>query len=534
MRSIAVVLLLAFVVEAHVKEFVTNQTTDAQQSMNVFVDKLVDKLVSMVHRNSGNLNFRSGTLYNPGISYVPRGIPSIRPIHNEWQAQRHNDKILRSQSANAAQRATDQDKSPAIETVKPSFKLGNLDPAVPGDPEVVRDPKQKFMLEAPSIFKPYFGEGFRETKAYTIVPNKMWGFEQSQELGSLSVNIRCTVVRLQSGALWVHSPLFPTEEFMAQLFELEGEVAYIVLPTYALEHKLPMKPFIKRVRERAEQTNSPMPQVWAVPDTWSFPLDLPVSWLGIPVDGVLGKNKPPWLDEIEFNILRIADVGKPFIEAVFFHKDTETLLVTDTVYQVSENPPDVTSPSLLLDVAPDHPSRPLPDTPSTRKQAWAKMALLVAFFIPANQRIIEGGKAEWQKGYMDSFEMIKDKLLVSPILRKLVFEKAAPVVREWVEEVCKWPFKRLVAAHYAAPVDATPKDLRRAFGWAWDEEVELPKLDMKTLNDLGDIIKAISNKGTDSLESKDPYALLFDKFFKNLFMEKSGWIEGKPPIEKDT
>mmetsp|Transcript_27346 Transcript_27346/g.44003 ORF Transcript_27346/g.44003 Transcript_27346/m.44003 type:complete len:82 (+) Transcript_27346:807-1052(+) len=47
------------------------------------------------------------------------------------------------------------------------------------------------------------------------------------------------------------------------------------------------------------------------------------------------------------------------------------------------------------------------------------MALLVAFFIPARQRIVEGGKAEWQSGYMKSFEMIADGLLVSPILQVL-------------------------------------------------------------------------------------------------------------------
>eukprot|EP00746_Dinoflagellata_sp_MGD_P028640 gnl/MRDRNA2_/MRDRNA2_16771_c0_seq2.p1 gnl/MRDRNA2_/MRDRNA2_16771_c0~~gnl/MRDRNA2_/MRDRNA2_16771_c0_seq2.p1 ORF type:complete len:368 (+),score=55.28 gnl/MRDRNA2_/MRDRNA2_16771_c0_seq2:58-1161(+) len=351
----------------------------------------------------------------------------------------------------------------------------------------------------------------------------MWGFEQSQELGSLAINIRCTVIKLQSGGLWVHAPLFPTVEFLTQLDELGGAVEHIVLPTYALEHKLPMGPFVQSIKERSEKRKSRMPQVWTVPDTWSFPLDLPLSWLGISVDGVLGEGKdPPWTNEVEFKILRIADVGKPFIEAVFFHKESKTLIVTDTVYQVPQDPPEVVRPSLLLDVAPDDPTKPQPDSPQIRQQAWAKMALLVAFFIPARQRLVEGGKAEWQKGYMDSFDMISNRLLVSPILQKLVFEKSKPVLRDWIEDVARWPFVQVVPAHYAAPISATPEDLRQAYGFAFDSQTSanaLPKEDMQTLNDLGDIVK-LSTSGKD----QEVYSMLFDKFFKNLFLEKPGWL----------
>jgi hypothetical protein len=47
-----------------------------------------------------------------------------------------------------------------------------------------------------------------------------------------------TVVKLKStGGLVVFSPQAPTEEFFALLDEL-GPVEHIVLPTYALEHKV--------------------------------------------------------------------------------------------------------------------------------------------------------------------------------------------------------------------------------------------------------------------------------------------------------
>eukprot|EP00747_Dinoflagellata_sp_TGD_P192837 gnl/TRDRNA2_/TRDRNA2_58236_c0_seq1.p1 gnl/TRDRNA2_/TRDRNA2_58236_c0~~gnl/TRDRNA2_/TRDRNA2_58236_c0_seq1.p1 ORF type:complete len:553 (-),score=81.07 gnl/TRDRNA2_/TRDRNA2_58236_c0_seq1:60-1718(-) len=439
----------------------------------------------------------------------------VRTARDEWRQHHLSSPVHRNRFAVSAERG---EVAQEISQAGPTNSLM--------DPEVVQDPRHKFLLEAPAIFAPYIGPGYRETKAYTIVPKKMWGFEQSQELASLAVNIRCTVIKLDDSSLWVHAPLFPTEEFLDHLDELGGEVAHIVLPTYALEHKIPMSPFIRCLREKAKQKNGRMPQVWVVPDTWSFPFDLPIRWLGIPVDGVLGQDKPSWAAEIDYKILKIADVGKPFVEAAFFHRSTQTLIVTDTVYQVPRTPPDVVAPELLLDVAPDDPTKPLPDTPKTREQAWAKMALLVAFFIPARQRLVKGGKAEWQEGYMDSFEMISGRLLVSPILQKLVFEKASPIVGKWVEDLAKWPFTQVVPAHYAAPVKATPEDLRQAFGFALEGYTTvLPKEDMQTLNDLGAIVLSLSGKPTD--ESQAVYSRLFDKFFKNLFLEKTGWLEEK-------
>eukprot|EP00466_Bigelowiella_natans_P020731 jgi/Bigna1/77953/fgenesh1_pg.51_\ len=171
------------------------------------------------------------------------------------------------------------------------------------------------------------------------------------------------------------------------------------------------------------------------------------------------------------------------------------LIVTDTVYSVPRDPPEVVSEALLLDVAPDDPTKPVEDSPVIRQQAWAKMALLVAFFIPARQRIVE----------------------------KLVFEKAAPTVREWVEEVAKWPFTQIFPAHYQAPVQAGPRELRKAFGFAYPnvEARALPHEDMKTLNDLGEVIQSVG-KRDDEL-----YGKLFDKFFKNLFVTKPGWLKDK-------
>lgn len=61
---------------------------------------------------------------------------------------------------------------------------------------------------------------------------------QPQGFFNVTTPIRTTVVRLQDGRLWVHAPVAPTKECLRLLGEIGGEVAYIVLPTTAFEHKV--------------------------------------------------------------------------------------------------------------------------------------------------------------------------------------------------------------------------------------------------------------------------------------------------------
>ena len=34
-------------------------------------------------------------------------------------------------------------------------------------------------------------------------------------------------------------------------------------------------------------------------------------------------------------------------------------------------------------------------------------------------------------------------------------------VRRWIDQICAWDFTRVISAHFNAPVDATPADLRQ-------------------------------------------------------------------------
>ena len=71
-----------------------------------------------------------------------------------------------------------------------------------------------------------------------MIPNKVYAFEQEQCLYNVSVNIRMLAVVLESGGLWIHAPIAPTKECIRLIQELGYPVEHIVLPTFAIEHKV--------------------------------------------------------------------------------------------------------------------------------------------------------------------------------------------------------------------------------------------------------------------------------------------------------
>jgi Domain of unknown function (DUF4336) len=57
----------------------------------------------------------------------------------------------------------------------------------------------------------------------------------------------------------------------------------------------------------------------------------------------------PWSNEIEYTLFRPKSLGLgPTNEAVFYHKRSQTLLVTDTVISVGAVPPDIIPAITLL------------------------------------------------------------------------------------------------------------------------------------------------------------------------------------------
>lgn len=91
--------------------------------------------------------------------------------------------------------------------------------------------------------------------------------------------------------------------FFQLVKELGAAVEYIVLPTFAYEHKIFVGPFSRKF---------PKAQVWVAPRQWSWPLNLPLEFFGIFRAKTLedGDLSTPWADEIEQKVLSSPEVGK--------------------------------------------------------------------------------------------------------------------------------------------------------------------------------------------------------------------------------
>ncbi|KAH0985009.1 hypothetical protein GBA52_012186 [Prunus armeniaca] len=307
----------------------------------------------------------------------------------------------------------------------------------------------------------------RSTTRTEAVKGCIWLFEQEQALGfsSVSTNIRMTVIKLKSGGLWVHAPIAPTKECIQLLKELGAPVEYIVLPTFAYEHKIFVGPFSREF---------PRAQVWVAPRQWSWPLNLPLEFFGIFRAKTLKDDdlSTPWAYEIKQKVLSSPEVGiGPYVEVAFYHKPSRTLLVTDAVIFVPRQPPDCISKESLLASAKNGlavkllskgkevPQEPVVDNKVNRQKGWERMVLQILFLGPSN--LLEPNA---------SFAQMSQKLIVSPIVKTLVFSKVPEkVVRDWVDGIAReWRFKRIIPAHFAAPINASRSDLLAAFAFLDD------------------------------------------------------------------
>lgn len=306
----------------------------------------------------------------------------------------------------------------------------------------------------------------RRTIRTEIVKDCIWSFEQEQALGfsSVSTNIRMTVIKLKSGGLWVHAPIAPTKECIELLKELGAPVEYIILPTFAYEHKIFVGPFSRKF---------PRAQIWVAPRQWSWPLNLPLEFFGIFRAKTLQDEdlSTPWADEIEQKVLSAPEVGiGPYVEIAFFHKPSRSLLVTDAVIYVPRQPPECISNKLLLGSAKnglavrilsrgkDVPNEPVVDNKMTRQKGWERMVLQILFLGPSN--LLEPDS---------SFVQMSEKLIVSPIVKTLVFSKVPEKVRDWIDRIVRdWRFKRIIPAHFAGPIKGGRSELLAAFAFLDD------------------------------------------------------------------
>ncbi|CAL1159812.1 unnamed protein product [Cladocopium goreaui] len=284
---------------------------------------------------------------------------------------------------------------------------------------------------------------FKETLRKELVKGEIWGIEQVIAFFTVSANIRMLVVRLQDGKLWVCGPIAPTQECLNLLDEL-GEVGHLVVPGTALEHKSSLADFARIY---------PKASVWVSPGQGASPTDPP---LGPRIDGVLGRSSAPWENEIECKVFYVAppETAGTYAETAFFHKKTKTLLLTDAVLKVPQQPPEILA------------SYGYDGTPRELSEAeWYYKFLAFNFLELRGQ------------DRQDFDALAKAKGVVSPILRFTLYPICQAQALRWVTSVAAWPFRQALAAHLAeGPFPLTPQDFLEAFGFlqqrrsSWEPE----------------------------------------------------------------
>ncbi|MGD1874652.1 MAG: DUF4336 domain-containing protein [Mastigocoleus sp.] len=357
---------------------------------------------------------------------------------------------------------------------------------------------------------PIYPFGKRQTIRREIVRNKIWTFEQLQGIFYVVVPIRMTVVKLDEGGLFVYAPVAPTPECIRLLEELiaeHGIIKYIILPTISgLEHKVFVGPFARHFPES---------QVFVVPNQWSFPINLPLNWLGLPLKRtqVLPQNsdRTPFAGQFDYQILDTIELGAgKFSEVAFLHKSSKTLLVTDSVASIPEEPPAIIQLDSypLLFHAKDKATDTVVDTPENRRKGWQRIVLYAMYFRPSTLDLPlwsevfrnslkapdRSRKAyfglypfKWQPNWQNSFDRLRSngRLFVAPILQTLILNRAPKETLLWADKVTSWNFERIIPCHFDAPVLAKPSEFRQAFTFLEKpSNTTLPEEDFQVLLDI--------------------------------------------------
>ena len=358
---------------------------------------------------------------------------------------------------------------------------------------------------------PMYPYSKRRTIRKEIVKDKIWTFDQLQGIFYVIVPIRMTVVKLESQGLLVYAPVAPTPECIRLVNELvaeHGEVKYILLTTVSgIEHKVFVGPFARCFPEA---------QVFVAPKQWSFPLNLPLSWLGLPAKrtSVLpsDSSNTPLADEFDWAILGPIDLGLGhFAEVALFHRRSRTLMLTDSVVSIPENPPAIVQLDSypLLFHAKDCASDMVADTHENRCKGWQRISLFAMYFRPSvleippwwgvldqSLKATERSRRayfglypfQWKTDWVRSFEALRNggRLLVAPVLQTLILNRAPRETLDWVDQVASWDFERIVPCHFDRAIDCSPREFRQAFSFLEKHSPvnSLPEDDFKLMKEI--------------------------------------------------
>ena len=146
-----------------------------------------------------------------------------------------------------------------------------------------------------------------------LKPGEIWAVEEPAQKAGFQFGARMTIVRLPDGALWIHSPLEPTEEVRRGLHAL-GPVRHIVAPArfhylhaaaFALAYPDTLLYGVRSTLSRFPAARAPRLLTQVAPEEWGGVLQTAV-----------------------FQGSRLYD------EADFLHRPSRTLIVTDLLFNL--------------------------------------------------------------------------------------------------------------------------------------------------------------------------------------------------------
>tara|TARA_Y100000589_G_scaffold331499_1_gene385321 strand:+ start:8383 stop:9555 length:1173 start_codon:yes stop_codon:yes gene_type:complete len=330
---------------------------------------------------------------------------------------------------------------------------------------------------------PLYPYGSKKTICRELIPNQIWSLEQIQGIYYVAVPIRMTVINV-SDSLMLINPIPPTKELIKELNKLinkYGPVKTIVLPNSSgLEHKIGL-PALSRIFSDAE--------IWLCPGQWSFPINLPLDFIGIPSNRtkIFFRDGVPFEDICQWKSLGPINLGLGrFQEISCFHKPTGTLNVTDVIVGIDQKPPEIFDfdPTPLLFHSRERGDELLLDTEEFRKKGWARLVLFASFLKPGKLKIpslknivkysfkkgLRNKKShfgiypflwdeDWELSLSEIMGESGPKIQIAPVIQKLIFPRSKTILCEWIKSVKGYDgLKYLISAHYSSPCDFTEKN----------------------------------------------------------------------------
>ena len=149
-----------------------------------------------------------------------------------------------------------------------------------------------------------------------FVAGQIWTTDYPVRFVGINISARTTVVRLDDGGLWVHSP-GPVDDLLAARLDALGLVRHIVAP--GTFHYLHVTDFKQRY---------PDAPVWVCPGIESKVPDLAY-------DHILDDHEAPtaWSGQIDQRLVRGAEMIR---ELAFLHRPSQTLILTDLLENIGD------------------------------------------------------------------------------------------------------------------------------------------------------------------------------------------------------